>query len=63
MNRAWRRMKRNPFRDQRGTVWILTLILLLALMAVAGLAIDTMHAVAARPLNGNADTSKSITPM
>ena len=48
MKRAWRRMKGNLFSNQRGTVWVLTLVLLLALMAVAGLAIDTMHAVAVR---------------
>jgi Flp pilus assembly protein TadG len=48
MKRAWGRMKGKPFSDQRGTAWVLTLVLLLALMAVAGLAIDTMHAVAVR---------------
>lgn len=41
-------MKVNPFTDQRGTVWVLTLVLLLLLMAAAGLAIDTMQAVAVR---------------
>src|SRR5262249_34387817 len=48
MNRAWRRIKVKAFGEQRGTVWILTLVLLLVLMVVAGLAIDTMHAVAVR---------------
>ncbi len=41
-------MRVNPFTDQRGTVWVLTLLLLVVLMAGAGLAIDTMHAVAVR---------------
>ncbi|HZO42424.1 MAG TPA: pilus assembly protein TadG-related protein [Methylomirabilota bacterium] len=48
MKTAWRRINRKAFVDQRGTVWVLTLVLLLALMVVAGLAIDTMHAVAVR---------------
>ena len=41
-------MTGNRFSNQRGTVFVLTLVLLLVLMAVAGLAIDTMHAVAVR---------------
>lgn len=36
------------FREQQGTVLVLTLILLLALIATGGLAIDTLHAVAVR---------------
>ena len=48
MNRLWRRIKRSTFGNQRGTVWVLTIFLLLGLMAAAGLAIDTMHAVAVR---------------
>ena len=48
MKRAWQRIKAITCEDQRGTVWILTLILLLGLLAAGGLAIDTMHAVAVR---------------
>lgn len=36
------------FRDERGTVLVLFLILLLALLVAGGLAIDTMHLVAVR---------------
>jgi Flp pilus assembly protein TadG len=41
-------MKLNLLNDQRGTVWVLTLALMLVLMAAGGLAIDGMHAVAVR---------------
>src|SRR5262249_44772975 len=48
MTRAWRRVWDTTFNDQRGTAWVLTIILMLSLLAVGGLAIDTMHAVAVR---------------
>ena len=48
MRRAWRRVWDTTFNDQRGTAWVLTIILMLSLLAVGGLAIDTMHAVAVR---------------
>jgi hypothetical protein len=41
-------MTSRVFRDERGTVLVLFLILLLALLTAGGLAIDTMHLVAVR---------------
>ena len=48
MIRQERHTKANLFGNQHGTAWILTLTLLLSLVAVGGLAIDTMHIVAVR---------------
>src|SRR5580765_463429 len=48
MKRAWQHIKAATVDDQRGTTWVLTIILMLVLLAAGGLAIDTMHAVAVR---------------